>query len=42
LWNLLKTIGVMKRVHRRAAFFTGFSQGFSQVIWQFNLVLSTR
>lgn len=42
LWNLLKTIGVMKRVHREAALFTGFAQGFAQDISRFNIVFSTR
>ncbi len=42
LWNLLKTIEVMKRVHRQAGFFTGFAQGFSQDISQFNIVFSIR
>jgi hypothetical protein len=42
LWNLLKTVGVMKRVHRERGFYTGFTQVYSQDIFQFNLLFSTR
>jgi hypothetical protein len=40
LWNLLKTVEVTERLHRAGTFYTGFAQGFAQIISAFYVLFS--